>query len=209
MSKVIPIAAVRRLAARRAKRSLQAEARNLIEAHGQHVGYAIALATRLVKLSEDERQKLAALSDAIEREVGSAGIFPRRQSAPSLETPTPSRRSRSFQKRPGGGHFRAGPPGFGAGAGGTTRSLRPRPIRRLIQRKLGPEGDKGIQCLYHLLPKSDAKHVSTARKKLGQASFILGGSAASVATDTRLSVRSKDEPLSCAQLLRGSSREGT
>ena len=76
MSKVVRIAAVRRLAARRARRSLQAEARSLIEAHGQHVGYALALAARLVKLSEDERQKLAALSDAIEREVGFGWYLP-------------------------------------------------------------------------------------------------------------------------------------
>ena len=81
MSKVVRIAAVRRLAARRARRSFQAEARSLIEAHGQHVGYALALAARLVKLSDDERQKLASLSDAMEREVGFGGICPRMPSA--------------------------------------------------------------------------------------------------------------------------------
>ena len=76
MSKVVRIAAVRRLAALRARRSLQAEARSLVEAHGQRVGYAIALATRHVKLSEEERDKLAALSEAIEREFGFGWFLP-------------------------------------------------------------------------------------------------------------------------------------
>ena len=48
----------------------------MIEAHGQHVGYAIALAARLVKLSEDERLKLTALSEAVEREVGFGCYLP-------------------------------------------------------------------------------------------------------------------------------------
>ena len=39
-------------------------------------GLRIALAAKLVKLSEDERQKLAALSDAIEREVGFGWYLP-------------------------------------------------------------------------------------------------------------------------------------
>ena len=76
MSKVIRIAAARRLVARRRTRSLQAEARRLIEAHGPHVGYTFVLAARVPELPDVDRQRWTALADAIEREVGFGWYLP-------------------------------------------------------------------------------------------------------------------------------------